>query len=63
MRMMILKVFLLHKQSKDSFSSRERRKRKKGGRAGRSAADRSSAGSGEVVIAEASVCSASVIQS
>ena len=62
MRMMILKVFLLHKQSKDSVSSRERRKRKKGGRAGHSATDRSSAGSGEV-IAEASVFSASMVQS
>lgn len=60
MRMMILKVFLLHKQSKDSVSSRE--KRKKGGRAGHSATDRSSAGSGEV-IAEASVFSASMVQS
>nr|XP_029518362.1 glutamic acid-rich protein-like isoform X1 [Oncorhynchus nerka] len=51
--------------SKDSVSSRERRKRKEknGGRAGQSATDRSSAGSGEVVIPEASVSSASVVQS
>ncbi|XP_029599535.1 misshapen-like kinase 1 [Salmo trutta] len=51
--------------SKDSVSSRERRKRKEknGGRAGQSATDRSSAGSWEVVIPEASVSSASVVQS
>ncbi|XP_041712816.2 zinc finger CCCH domain-containing protein 13-like isoform X2 [Coregonus clupeaformis] len=51
--------------SKESVGSRERRNRKekKGGRGGQSSTDRSSAGSGEVVIAVASVSSASVVQS